>query len=190
MYFLKQPRILLNLILMAYLWTAASVTYFLVGYLLKYLPGGIFLNTYSSSGSELVAYIVGGLAYKYLGLKRSFVFAFTISALGGLLIMFWGYKDTSLMPYFIIPAKFGVSAAFCLVYVANVDVFPTLFAATAFGICNFFARGASTLSSELAERSPPLPMIVFTILCGLGMIVPFFIRVPKMRHYQVDSKDL
>jgi hypothetical protein len=51
------------------------------------------------------------------------------------------------MPLFIAFARIGVAWGFVLVYVANAEVFPTLFAATAMGICNLVARIITIMSS-------------------------------------------
>lgn len=44
------------------------------------------------------------------------------------------------MPIFVILTKFGISGSFVVVYVATAETFPTLFATTAMGFCNFLAR--------------------------------------------------
>lgn len=50
------------------------------------------------------------------------------------------------MPTFVAVARVGISAGFNLIYMMNADVFPTLFAATAMGICNMLARIITILS--------------------------------------------
>jgi len=48
----------------------------------------------ASSGSELLAYVLGGILYKKVGIKLAFTISFLISVVGGLLILFWGQQDT------------------------------------------------------------------------------------------------
>lgn len=55
------------------------------------------------------------------------------------------------MPYYIGTARIGISSLFTLIYFANADIFPTLFAATAMGICNFSARIFTILAPQVAE---------------------------------------
>jgi len=83
------------------------------------------------------------------------------------------------MPIFVTLAKFGISSAFVIVYVATVDVFPTLFCATAIGFCNFFARVATILAPLIAEKQPPLPMLIFTSMTAVGSVLALFIRPAK-----------
>lgn len=61
-----------------------------------------------------------------------------------------GNVSKSMMPFYVILAKFGVSSGYCIVYAATMDLFPTLFTATAFGICNFIACIMTILAPYLA----------------------------------------
>ena len=58
---------------------------------------------------------------------------------------------TGMFPCFIMIAKLGVCGTFNLVYIGNIDLFPTLFCSTAMGICNFFARLVSIAAPMTAE---------------------------------------
>ena len=48
--------------------------------------------------------------------------------------------------FFFVLTKIGITGGFVIVYVATVDVFPTLFCATAMGFCNFGARVLNILA--------------------------------------------
>lgn len=76
------------------------------------------MNSLSSSLSEMVANLLGGVFYKYLGIKKSFILCFGVGLLGGLLILFLGDEHTEWMPIFIALGKGGISANFVIIYVA------------------------------------------------------------------------
>ena len=61
-------------------------------------------------------------------------------------MMFFADDYQIMVPFFISVLRIGVGGVFALVYLANVDVFPTLFTGSALGICNFFARISNILS--------------------------------------------
>jgi hypothetical protein len=124
----------------------------------------------------MVAICVAGLLYGKLGMRLSFTLLFSLSVIGGICILFLGESSTFWMPFFVIFAKFGIAGGFVIVYVSTVDVFPTLFCATALGFCNFFARFLTILAPEIAERPPPLPMVLFVSLTGLGIILIQFVK--------------
>ena len=117
-----------------------SFSYYMIIYYLKYLPGDIYTNTFSSSGTDMMACLAAGILYKKLGLKKTFTILLTFSVIGGLLIIMFGTKNEGLMPAFVVLTKIGVAGCFLDVYISMVDVFPTLFLASAFGICNQLAR--------------------------------------------------
>ena len=162
---------------MAYMWSAASFAYYMINIYMKYLPGNIFTNTFASGFSELVADIVSGMIYGRLGARLTYSGLLALSLLGGVCILFMGESTSSVaMPIFVMLAKFGISGAFNTNYVCTVDVFPTLFIASAMGFCNFFSRALTILAPEVAERPPPLPMALFTALCAGGIILIQFVR--------------
>ena len=76
-------------------------------------------------------------------------------------------------------AKFGVALSFGINYLSNPYLFPTLFAATALGFCNTFARLFSALSPMLAQMDEPIPMILFVASSTLTLVAVFMLKVPK-----------
>ncbi len=76
-----------------------------------------------------------------------------------------------LAPVIIPFLKIGMGASFDLVYLANVDVFPTMFSGSAVGICNFIGRACTIMAPQVAERSPPYPMLVVVTMSTIGALV-------------------
>ena len=50
--------------------------------------------------------------------------------------------------------KFGVSAAFALVYLYTAEIFPTMIRATVVGMCSMFARVGGILAPQVALYLP------------------------------------
>lgn len=176
-----------NLMVMAYMWACCSFSYYMVIFYLKYLPGNIYNNSFASSGTDCIAVLFGGLFYSKLGIKKTFSLLFSCSVIGGLLIIFIGQNNESLMPIFVVITKFGISGGFVNVYISTVDVFPTLFCGTALGFCNFFARVLTIVAPQVAEREPPLPMIVLCSLCFGGIILIQF--VTPLKEQLINMKE-
>jgi len=137
----------LNLIVMAYMWATCSFNYYMISLYVKYLPGNIYINCIAGAVAELFANASGGLLYAKIGMKPSITSMFALSAIGGFCILFLGEDDVFWMPFFVVIAKFGLSAVISIIYLCNVDLFPTLFSSTAIGICNFIARFCSIFSA-------------------------------------------
>ena len=71
-----------------------------------------------------------------------------------------------LIPLFLFGSKLGVSAAYNVVYIVNVLVFPSDFKTTSFGICNFFARIAGIVAPMAANLDQPEPLYLFVSTCA------------------------
>lgn len=170
---------------MTYMWTACCFTYFMIGIYVKYLPGSIFINTYASGVSEAIAYVLAGIIYGRFGFKCSFTLLYAVSCLGGLCILFFGTGWVTLMPIFVVIAKFGISGGYTILYVSTNDVFPVLFCSTAIGMCNFISRILTIFSAEIAEVAEPWPMILFSGTCFLGILFTQFIRMQKNRDSEI-----
>ena len=129
---------------------------------MKYLKGNVYTNIMTSSVADLVGTALSAIFYDRFGVRAAFLLCLVFSIMGGTAILLFNYF-TGWMPLFILFAKLGVSSTFNLVFLANADLFPTLFSATAIGICNFFARLSTTAAPLIAERPEPLPMILYLI---------------------------
>ena len=161
---------------MSMVWLTSSFTYYLVLTLTNTFEH-VYISGLVGSFSEIVAYIVSGMFYDKIGVKLSLVLSFGLSTVGGVLILAWGLQHQSSTLFFImfLFAKFGITCAINICYAANSFFFPTLFAATAMGICNFLARLVSAGSYIISQLEEPIPMILFTGLCALTFVASFFL---------------
>ena len=102
-----------------------------------------------------------------------------MSCIAGVAIIFYGqsHQHTYTFFFLILVAKFGVAICFCVVYIAHAAIFPTMFAATSFGFCNFMARAFSAASPILAELEQPVPMICFAAAAGVACVLACFIEL-------------
>lgn len=132
---------------MSLVWLATSFGYYLILTLINTFEN-VYVTAFTSSASEMAAYVISGLFYERVGVKLSLILAFAISTFGGVLILAWGldHQTSTLFFIFFLLAKFGVTCTFNINFVANNYFFPTLFAATAIGFCNFLARLVSSMS--------------------------------------------
>ena len=140
-----------NTLILIVCWSSVSFNYYLVNFLLQFIEGSIYNNSIASSMSDVISILFSGMLLSKLGLKLSFVIYFLLATAGGVLYLIFGADHPEDVAIIILIAKFGVSAAFNLVYIANAVLYPPSLAATAMGICNIFARIATVLAPEIAE---------------------------------------
>ena len=88
-FFLKQRRIVTNLVLMSIIWLTSSFGYYLIATLNNMFPNPIE-TTMTSAFAEMMAYLVSGLVYERIGVKLSLILSFGISTIGGIIILAWG----------------------------------------------------------------------------------------------------
>jgi len=163
---LKIRRHMINLVIMVVVWIASSFNFYLISFQLKYIKGDVFVNTFVSAGSELPAIIIGGLMYQKVGLRFTLCLFFCIALSGSICLLI--LSD--------LREEAGVSGTFNLCYLANTQIFPAIFAGTAFGFCNIGAKLATILAPLIAEVDAPTPMIIFTITAAVGGILSLMIR--------------
>ena len=123
----------------------------------------------------MVCYIISGWAIGKIGVKRTQLIFFTLSTVGGALILTSTQESDFVFALFVLIAKFGISGAFNGVYIGNVELFPTLFAVTAMGIVNLVARVSAIFAPLAAEAKQPLPMLLFTIFSVISTIAAIFL---------------
>lgn len=167
------------LILFTGFWTTSSVNYYLIVFLLKYIPGNLYVNTTVSALAEIIANITSGFIVKMIGIKYSYIVAYVIATLGGLCMTFF-FNVSSAMAVFVLLSKFGIAFAFNTAYLTTPMVFPVILTSTAFGICNVVARFSTIASPIVAELSDPIPMVAFLVVSIIGLVCSFF--APNKKH--------
>ncbi len=166
----------MNLMLMIYVWAASSFNLYLLSYSIKNTAGDFFLNNFFSSLTDIPVTLLGGFLYHKFGLRVVLFSFFLIGCFGGVLIIIFSEVNKDLVPIMISIARSGIKVTFDICYLGNSFLFPAIFAGTAFGICNVGAKIFTILSPELAEVSPPTPMIVFSVLAASSAFISLFIK--------------
>ncbi len=164
---------------MTIFWTSSSFNYYIMTFYLKYIPGNVYTNTSLSCIAEVIAYVGSGIVMDIFGVKLSFMISFILAATGGILLVIFFNAEGLLIATFVLFAKFGISFAFNIAYLATPQMFPVVLCSTAFGICNIFARFSTVLSPMIAELPDPAPMSIFSIMCIASAFLPLFLRKVK-----------
>jgi len=147
---------------------------------MKKVKGTITQNTIVSQLAEFSSGIVSVLLFLTFGAKKSFTFMYTLSILGAFLLLIFP-NDLVMIPLYITIAKFGISAAFNLVYLSAVSLIPTILSSTVFGFCNVPARVITIMAPVVAEQDAPAPMLVCLVLVSCAIVASQFVveKLPK-----------
>ena len=136
---------------MIIIWSFGSFGSFLIPFYLTTLNGNVFLIAIFSALAEVIAVIVCGTVTKFYELKKILIFFCIFSCVASFLLVFLGNGSNNYIALLVLFGNFGIVAAFDISYLINVELFPTIFLATAFGCCNIIGRFVSILSPLIAK---------------------------------------
>ena len=185
--FCSNRTIFVNLVIFCIFWSASSFGYYNLTFLMKYIPGNIYINNSVSVTAEVIANLASGYILKAMGVKPAMVIAFISSVTGGVLMICYFHYDNA-MAAFVLLSKFGIAFAFNNSYISTPRFFPVALTATAFGICNVFARVATIASPLVAELPLPAPMVAFVVICIIAGFAALFVDEPDLDEEENSKK--
>ncbi|KAG5267742.1 hypothetical protein AALO_G00225200 [Alosa alosa] len=153
----------------AVLWMVITLAYFSLILNTSNLAGSPYLNAFLSAVVEVPAYIIAMLLLKFC--SRHVCQSSTL-LLGGAIVLFICFIPTDLPDlaiFFEMVGKFGITAAFCVVYSVTSELFPTVLRNTGMGICSTAARIASILSSFIIYLGKIYKFLPYIIMGSLAI---------------------
>ena len=84
----KNPITFTNFSVVLVCFCVVSFNYYMISFYLKYVGGNIFINTASSTCSEVVGNFAAGFMQRYIGTKKSFVTCFGLSVVFTIPLLF------------------------------------------------------------------------------------------------------
>lgn len=86
---------------------------------MKKVPGDVISLTLVSQISEFVAMLISGYFYPKIGPRLGHIYMFILAAVSSILLMiYWNSNSLNLILILIILSKFGMTAAFNVVFIA------------------------------------------------------------------------
>ena len=86
---------------MTVMWSSSSFVSYLLVFMNKYFEGSIFTNNYIEGIAGILAAQIGGHLYAKFGMKKSFIFSFSLSLIGGILIYLLESQHMGIPLYFL-----------------------------------------------------------------------------------------
>lgn len=146
---------------------------------MKKVPGDLISLTLVSQVSEFVAMLISGYLYPKIGPRLGHIYVLIMAAISSIFLMiYWNSNSPKLILILIMIAKFGVTAAFNIVFIAWIELIPTILNATAFGYANTIARVFNSMSSLVAETNYIIS-ITYIICCCFASIIASSLLVIK-----------
>nr|XP_058919353.1 organic cation/carnitine transporter 2 isoform X4 [Kogia breviceps] len=160
------------------LWMTISVGYFGLSLDTPNLHGDVYLNSFLSAVVEVPAYVLAWLLLQHLPRRYSMA---TALFLGGSVLLFVQLVPQDLYylaTILVMVGKFGVTAAFSMVYVYTAELYPTVVRNMGMGVSSTASRLGSILSPYfiyLGAYDRFLPYILMGSLTILTAILTLFL---------------
>ncbi|XP_071543054.1 organic cation transporter protein-like isoform X4 [Panulirus ornatus] len=174
---LKTPNMRNRSLNMFYCWAVCTLVYYGLSSNSGNLGGNIFINFIATMLIEIPSYVFSYLVLDRMGRKGTLSF---VLLLGGVACFVSGFipEDIGwLIVTLSLVGKFGIAAAFAIVYVYSAEIFPTEYRSVGIGACSMCARVGGILApfiASLAVTYKPLPLIVFGVLSIIsGSLIVF-----------------
>uniref|UniRef100_A0A672I776 Solute carrier family 22 member 4-like n=1 Tax=Salarias fasciatus TaxID=181472 RepID=A0A672I776_SALFA len=163
---LKSCNVLSMTLLCSLLWFITTSSYYALAFNTSNLHGDPYLNCFISAVIEVPAYLIALILLQYC--SRHFCQSSTL-LLGGIMI----FCSPGVAVFLEMLGKFGITAAFCVMFSVTSDLFPTVLRNTAMGCCSMSARIGTIISPfiiYLGQYYKALPYILMGILTIIGAI--------------------
>ena len=189
--YLKVCTNLVNLLIFVYMFSATSFNYYLINFYLKYIPGNVFINTSVAAIADFVAHVGVGFIVRMIGNKNAFTLSFLITfGAGAILWYLEDHEKVDDVPYVVLGAKFGASAAFAMLYMSTICYFPSKFMGVVFGICNVTARAITILAPMVAEAPEPMPEFTMIVSCLIATVLSRCITQTEVKPVPKDLPEM
>ena len=153
-----------NLIIMVMCWTAVSFSFYVINFYIKYFKGSIYTNASLYAVALFLGVITFSMSIRFFNAIKIFVIWFGVLTFSGIAYTFT--KDSEVwVAIWILFMAYTLIIIFCLVYYANVLLFPPIHRSRIFAICNTVSRTFTIASPMVAELVPnPILIVVFVAL--------------------------
>ncbi len=134
----------------------------------------MFDNVITLNIADVIINVAAGAILGRVNLRYAVCSASILILVGGILIS-CARPTTGMMPFFLILTRGGAGGLLAICYVATASMFPTLFSASAFGICNIAARSFTIFAPQIAEMAAPKPMLFLCLVSGFAAVFAHFL---------------
>ncbi|XP_068200657.1 solute carrier family 22 member 21-like [Palaemon carinicauda] len=172
---LRKPNMRKRSFNMFFCWAVCTLVYYGLSNNSGNLGGNIFVNFILTMLIEIPSYVFSYLVLDRMGRKGTLSF---VLLLGGLACFLSGFipEDIGwLIVTLSLVGKFGIAAAFAIIYVYSAEIFPTEYRSVGIGACSMCARIGGLIApfvAYTAETYKPLPLLIFGALSIIsGMLI-------------------
>lgn len=155
------------------LWIITTLSYYALTLNTSNLNGDPYINCFLSGLMEVPAYTIALIMLKFLARRICQSSALFV---GGIMILFVHlipFDHPAIGVFLEMLGKFGITAAFCIVYTVSSELFPTVIRNTGMGCCSMAARLGTIISPFIIYLGQVYKALPYIIMGGLALIGAF-----------------
>ncbi|GAB1609349.1 solute carrier family 22 member 4-like [Argonauta hians] len=183
------PRMLGYTLIMFYIATINSLSYFGILLSTPSLPGNLSLNLFWTAVCEIFAYMVTMVIANKLGCRRPMSVMMLIAGLSNVaayfLITFYAFQTRVVYIFTIICAmvgRFGMSGSYSILYLLFTELFPTPIRNQAMGFASFFENLGAIFAPIMILTTKTVPFLLLLIFAALNLVGSFLILLFPETH--------
>jgi len=92
LYYLKNSKILTNLLIMMFIWLATSLSYYLSMFLLNNFKHQVYMSGFLGAIGDQIAVVISGYVFHKIGLRLSVSILFSMTCIGGIGMLAFGLQ--------------------------------------------------------------------------------------------------
>ncbi|XP_064489278.1 organic cation transporter protein-like isoform X2 [Ornithodoros turicata] len=181
---LRTPKLRSRTLILFYTWFAISFTYYAISLNVGRLAGNVYVSFLLSASVEVPAYLstlVVLSMYKRKTTQSATLLCSAFACAGAALLR----EDKSWMAIsFTLLGKFMIAAAFSVVSVYSLEIFPTVLRNVGMCYSAIFAKAAAAIApfvKELGEATQDrVPYVLYVVLCGLSGLLVLLLPETKL----------
>ena len=173
----KDPRVLINLLIVMLLWTSTLFNNYLLNFSIKSIGGNVYYNAWAYGTAAITGKFIVSFFRDYFSTVSCVIMMLLISIVGGFLVIFIESSEYKALSVWMV--QLGLGGGVSLVYFITTEYFAVLFVSYAFALSQASSRSFSIFSFIVSDLHEPIPMIILESISIASIISILWLKKPK-----------
>ncbi|XP_048734855.2 organic cation transporter protein-like isoform X2 [Ostrea edulis] len=196
---LKDRMILLNSVIIWFIWVTNSLTYYGLSLMSTTLYGNRFLNFFFLGAMEYLSALAEFSLLNRIGRRKTLFFLLGTAGVSLLVatIMFMFKGESSVLGhlymFFVLVGKFGISGSFSSSFLYTSELYPTNMRNAGYGLSSIFTRIGGVIAPFMNTFYNYVswgPGVVFSAMCFISAILICFLPETRGRELPTTIEEL
>ncbi|CAD7084049.1 unnamed protein product [Hermetia illucens] len=154
-----------------FMWCVVSLCYYVTALNANNLAANRFVYVLITGCVDLPCYLLPMILLRFMGRKTAAFTLFTLAGISLLIVLAIPQENVSLLVFFAMFGRFGISAVYSIVTLHTAELFPTEIRNSALGTCSTMAHIGSITAPYIVDVLGLLGWFIPTTICGCSILV-------------------